>query len=250
MKPENKTKTLKAANIAVSVVLVLLVGFLLYYIGSASVASFAPSVITVSEVREYYEGEDIVVDISRPKVSGFSDKAFEKKLNKKIQNQISLNKSLAERFAWIKPHYISHTTFEVYYWVKSLEGIFSLKVTAYHGNGGSGMPLTSYYNVDIENNKLLTLDDLFTNGSYKERINKFITDVMIAQEYPSPELSESVSDKTKFFIMDGDLYITFSKYEITSGSGGEPEFRIPTEEIEDMLKEEYKGIFNMACCEF
>lgn len=243
MKPENKTKTLKAANIVVSVVLVLLVGFLIYYIGSACVASFAQGAITVSEVNEEYEIGYLIVYISRPVISGFSDSDFEKQLNLKIWSQISLNKSLVERFAWIKPEHLKYTSFEVDYWVKSLDGILSLKVTAYHGNGGSGMPLTSYYNVDIENNKLLTLDDLFTDGSYKERINKFITDVMIAQEYPSPELSESVSDKTKFFIMDGNLYITFSKYEITSGSGGEPEFRIPTDEIEDMMKEEYKGIF-------
>lgn len=245
MKRANKIKVLKAASIAVNVLLVLLIVCLVCYIGSASEACSAQGVITVREVREYYETEDIVVDIYRPEVSGFSDKAFEKLLNKKIENNISVDKTDAELCSLKRKSYEFQYCFSARYWLKSSEGIFSLKVTNdFCFYWITNLPITEYYNVDIANNKLLTLGNLFTDDSYKERLYKYIADVM-PENFISYSHKEwiKISDETKFYIMDGNLYIVFAKYEITSGDAGEPEFLIPTEEIRDLLKDEYKQIF-------
>lgn len=244
MKTVKRTKALWIVNIAVSVVLVLLIGYLIYYIGSVSVASFASGAIKVHEVKEYYENEDIVVDISRPKLLGFSNKTFQKLLNEKIEYRIATDRNALELYSIEREHH-DKFHFSVDYWVKASEVIFSLKVTTdfYYGYV-TNLPVSIYYNVDIAKNKLLMLDDLFTDDSYKAKLNAYLA-TAIEKKLSDMFINnfDGVSEDTKFFIMDGNLYIAFSKYEITSGAAGEPEFRIPTKEIVDILKEEYTGIF-------
>lgn len=244
MKPVKKTKALKAANIVVSVILILLIAFLVYYIGKVSVASFAQGTIKVHEVKQHYEKDDIVVDISRPKLSGFSNKTFEKLLNEKIEYKISTDRNALELYSIEREHRDQYQ-FTVDYWVKSSDKIFSLKVTSdfYYGYVTS-LPISIYYNVDIANNRLLTLGDLFINDSYKSKLQKYIIDNIPEDFLPHTNLQLiKISEQTKFFIKDSKLYIAFSKYEIASGAAGEPEFMIPTDEIKDMLREEYKDIF-------
>lgn len=130
-----------------------------------------PDVITVCEISEYYENEDIIVDIHRPKISGFSDKAFEKLLNKKIENLISTYKTNAELCS-LRSNYFCY--FSTNFWVKSSEGIYSLKVTTdLSGFWITNLPVTEYYNIDIANNRLLILDNLFIDRSYQERLKAY-----------------------------------------------------------------------------
>lgn len=206
--------------------------------------------VTVTEIKEESEDEKLLVNIKRPFIQGLSDLQFEDDLNSRIETEISVAKDSAKKIAYeywddikkqgYKPwQYLFYAGYEV----KSTEGILSFKVTSMLYTGGTGMPLTECYNVDIKNSRLLILGDLFRNDKYKDVIYSIIKSEM--EKEPGSYFIEDfkgITEITKFFIKNRSLYLTFAKYEIAPGASGEPEFRIPAEAIRDMLKEDYAEI--------
>jgi hypothetical protein len=206
--------------------------------------------VIITEVNEISGSENLAVVIRKPVVSGLRDPEFERTLNGKIETQIAVAKEAAKGAAdefWRESkaegyqpwQYVLYTDYEV----KNTEGILSLKVSALLETGGSGMPVTEFYNADLKNSRLLSLGGLFKNDRYRNVIYRVIKKEMDREpeSYFAGDF-RSISDITKFFIYAGSLYITFSKYEVASGAMGEPEFRIPTEAIRDLLRGEYKVI--------
>lgn len=202
--------------------------------------------VTVTEENVNYGSEHLTVDICRPAVSGFSDAQFDKTLNDRIGAQIAAALGDAEDYAVTYGQQIGYPcVFYAAYSAECTERLLSLKVTTFLDNGGTGLPLTVYYNADIEESKYLTLGDLFADGApFGERIGAVILEEM--KEDPERYFFErfaGVDNDTQFFIYEGQLYIAFAKYEIADGMTGEPEFLISAEAIEDMLAPEYAGIF-------
>lgn len=206
---------------------------------------------SITEITQNYGSEDLTVDIRQPVISGLGDKVFEAGLNLMIERQISEALSYAEQAAdefWREAEREGFEpwqyVFYAEYAVKSIEGVLSLTVTTLMYTGGPGMPETVCYNADIASCRLITLSDLFKNDGYKEAINAVIESGMAKdpERYLGDEPFRGVTDKTKFFIYEGKLYITFAKYEVASGAAGEPEFLIPTDEIRRFLKPEYKAV--------
>lgn len=193
--------------------------------------------------------EYLIYDICTPAVSGFADADFERALGERIEAQIARDRAQAQGYAksymkqvktWSIPPY--DCVFYAWYEAKCTSGILSLKVTTLLDNGGTGMPHTVYYNADISKCEMLTLDDLFTSDEYKARINRVIDSEMrkYPQRYDVP--FKGVTEETQFFVSNGRLFIAFAKYEIADGMTGEPEFEIPGEEIEDLVRREYKAL--------
>ncbi len=209
--------------------------------------------ITVTEKNINSGSEKLTIDIRLPVVSGFRDPGFERSLNAMIETQVfsalrSAEKAADEFWSDFKARGYEPWPYTFYaeYDVMSAEGIFSLRVTTLLYTGGPGMPETVCYNADTEKNALLTLGDLFKNEAYKKKINAVIMGEMSKDpdRYLGDEPFSGVSGKTKFFVREGKLYITFAKYEVASGMTGEPEFLIPTEVIRGVLRREYRGIFS------
>jgi hypothetical protein len=206
--------------------------------------------VTITEIKEISCDEKLSINIRKPFIQGLSGIEFENELNSHIENQISVAKDSALKTAdeyWndLKKQGYNprQCSFYADYEVKSAEGILSLKVTSVLYMGGTSMPLTEYYNADIKTSKLLCLGDLFRNDKYKDILYAIIKSDM--EKEPDGYFIEdfkAVTEITKFFIHEGSLYIAFTKYEIAPGASGEPEFRIPTERIEDYLKDEYRGV--------
>lgn len=235
--------TAAAVWLAISIYLYIVISF-----GSLPAGSPGGGVM-ITETTEVSGDDSLAIDIKRPLVSGLSDREFENELNKKIESQISAAKESAKTAAaefWKEAkaqgyqpwQYVFHTE----YAIKNTKGILSFRVTTILDAGGSGMPLTVYYNADLNKNRLLDLGSLFINNMYKDVIFKIVKGEMNRDPDRYFGTFSEITDKTKFFIYAGSLYITMAKYEVASGATGEPEFLIPTDKIRDNLKDEYKEI--------
>ncbi len=205
--------------------------------------------VMVTARQTNYGNEYLIYDICTPAVSGFADADFEGELNRSIDMQIAKDLAAAQRYAedymkevrmWTIPPY--DCVFSAWYEAKCMSGILSLKVTTLLDNGGTGMPHTVYYNADIAQCKLLTLEDLFISGEYKTRIDSMVDAEMRKEPERYDVPFDGVSADTQFFILDGRLFIAFAKYEIASGMTGEPEFEIPTQAVRDILEAKYAAL--------
>jgi hypothetical protein len=186
----------------------------------------------------------LTTDICRPVVSGFSCDAFARALNARITQQISAAWHQARAYAddWgAQTGY--HCVFHAGYDVTNTVRIISMKVTTYLDNGGTGMPQSVYYNADIAECRMLSLGDLFAaDAPYQACMNAAIRKEIDKDPERYGDTFKGITDAASFFISDRQLYIAFAKYEIASGTAGEPVFAMPTEEICEYIKPEYQGL--------
>jgi hypothetical protein len=205
--------------------------------------------VQVTAQQSNYGSDTLIYDMSIPIVSGFANTEFERELNGRIAAQAAQDKAAAESYAKDFMQRVSAGTmlpydcvFNAWYEAKCAVGILSLRITTFFDNGGTGMPHTVYYNADIAKCEMLTLDDLFINDGYRERINCVIEDWIENNPDSFGEPFAGVSKDTQFFVSGGRLFITFAKYEIAAGALGEPELEIPKEAFYDLLKPVYRAL--------
>lgn len=200
-----------------------------------------PQQVSVTQVRQNKGIENVVLDIQYPLVCGFDDKIFEGKLNTRMITQV--NNAIADTFDQAKNNTDWVFVLRVSDDIKNNRGILSVRVTDDLDNGGTGFPRTVYYNVNIEDCCLITLDDLFVSHEYRTAIDGFIRGIVRNDEHYFADYFTGVSEKTAFFISGRQLHIEYAKYEIASGLTGEPDFAIPTLLIRKWLKPEYAPLF-------
>lgn len=136
--------------------------------------------------------------------------------------------------------------------VTNNERLFSLRVDTVIAMGGSDS-FTKIYNIDKKTGKMITLKDLFHEGSdYKKRISDSIKEQMRAQmkedssktyflddDQPEWDFKQIKAD-ADFYISDkGELTFVFDKYEVAPGYMGLVEFSVPTEKLSDIVKDGY-----------
>lgn len=115
----------------------------------------------------------------------------------------------------------------------------------------SGSQSVKIYHVDKQTGQLITLGDLFKDGSdYINAISDNIKEQMQAQmdadenvtywlNSDTPEWDfQSITADSTFYINDaGKLVIVFAEYEVAPGYMGTVEFEIPTNVIQDMVQD-------------
>ena len=130
--------------------------------------------------------------------------------------------------------------------------LFSLRVDTEIAMGGSDS-FTKIYNIDKETGKLITLKNLFADGSnYKTRISDNIKKQMREQMKKDDNLTyflddgekewdfEQIADDANFYINDkGELTFVFDKYKVAPGYMGIVEFSVPTDALSDIVKDGY-----------
>lgn len=246
-----KSRIMKGAVSAVAASILLMA---ILVIGLQSSQSFAQKaskmpllsqlvhlVTTVSydERTKYYESK-----VKIPEVTGLENSVLEHTLNEKILDKML--KHIEKGKIRAKEYYQAYTEtggkeenyrpviLEVDYSIKSTTDAYISFEVYYFEALGSSYSKTYYYTYAIEDQKILTLKDIF-GESYVEILNSEIQYQMNQQinegsaSYFSGVMGfKSIEKNQKFYINDQkQVVIVFDKYTIAPGASGEPEFIIP-----------------------
>lgn len=209
--------------------------------------------VTTHEVQQ---NEGYFVNNMRvPVISGLKNIELQQQLNKNIMEQATKIKTeLAQqakeyaedckKYGWeVRPYHL-----ELDYKVFSDQNILSVGVTTYWYTGGAnGMHETTYYNVDTEQGKLLTLKDIFKEDvDYKALINKEINKQIADHKkqgsmtfFDNEMAFKSIADNQSFYIEDGNVAVTFGLYEIAPRVAGTPTFYLNTSKLKEFLKDDF-----------
>lgn len=191
-------------------------------------------------------------DITTPSIEGLLDAELEKKLNDEFkENAGALIAAYEKDVKELKDEYGDETVHmgvtSDYIIKTNNDKILALDVYVLNA-AGSSMTIHTYYTIDKQHNKQLTLDGLFKNGAdYVTPISEYITEQMLYENEHNDgyfwvgdntfgnEGFEKIAEDQKFYINDKDeLVICFDKYEVAAGAGGSPEFAIPADVISDI----------------
>lgn len=116
--------------------------------------------------------------------------------------------------------------------------------------------ILNIYHIDRTTGKNVYLSDLFKSTDYNSIITENIKKQMRQQIKEDSNLTYwidnnalgydvvEINDKHNYYFNDnGDLVISFDKYEIAPGYMGLPEFVIEKKEINKIMKDKYLNIF-------
>lgn len=128
---------------------------------------------------------------------------------------------------------------------------FTLKIDVVE-TAASGYQYSKYYHIDKSTNEIITLKDLFKEGSdYLTIISDSIKDQMREQmkekgeeviywidqtDFPENNFESIQDDQNFYFKDDGSLVIAFDEYEVAPGYMGCPEFVIPSSLLASIRK--------------
>ncbi len=91
-----------------------------------------------------------------------------------------------------------------------------------------------YFTIDLNDRKILTLEDLLGENYVEVMTSKVVDDIKIdVNDNPNKyfenyeEADFKVRDDIDFYLKEGKLLIVFSKYELAAGAYGRLEFEIP-----------------------
>ena len=192
--------------------------------------------------------------IASPKLEGLLDKELEKRLNTEFKENADALiaayeddvKKLKEEFGdetihmGIKSDYIIKTDNENYL---SLD-VYILNIA------GSSSTKHTFYTIDKETGKLVTLKSLFKdNADYITPISEYIKGEMkrindeengafwIEKDEFNFDVFEKIKPDQNFYInTDNKLVICFDKYDVAAGAMGSPEFVIPSSVTKDIAR--------------
>lgn len=103
------------------------------------------------------------------------------------------------------------------------------------------MPISDYYQFDIQTGTFFKLKDLFVkNSGYLDKLDIILTNA-IQKSYDSgntmvfPESFTGLTEEANFIITETALIIYFYPYDIAAYAAGFQEFSIPYEDLMDII---------------
>lgn len=120
----------------------------------------------------------------------------------------------------------------------------SISVTYYQYTGGAhGYYYKETVNLDLMNEKVLSLNDLFVGSdAYLQVLTDEILKQMEAEKdylFPETLTDFKASDDLKFYLTDDGIVFYFNPYEIAPYASGIVEYKIPYESLSDVLHNNY-----------
>ena len=201
-------------------------------------------VARVLTFRSYQKAdEDMKISVEIPTIEMISEDldGLEDSVNEEILNlceqyaeearerALEYRKAFLETGGTLEEWEAHHIEIRVWYEVKSqTERYLSLAVMGTE-NWVSAYSKTRYYNLDLEDGKLVTLADLL-GGDYKQTVDEQIREQMKERSEDGTvyfEGFEGIDENTPFYINEtGNPVVVFEAYEIAPGSEGTQEFEI------------------------
>jgi len=209
-------------------------------------------IVKVVTIRDYvYEDSHHSARVSIPMVA-VDDNTLKQSADLINGDVEELTNALLERFRQDTEEVGSeaHTSLDISFEViTNTDSWFTLKLTVFEGAGSSNTYF-KYYHIDKSTGSIVVLKDLFKeNSGYIEAISQNIKDQMKQQmeedeskiywlnsEFPEWDFTSIKEDQNFYFAPNGNIVISFNKYEVAPGSMGCPEFEIPKQVYEEYLK--------------
>lgn len=258
IKKERKREVLKVIAATAACAVVASVGTVNVSPALAQAVSDVPIVGSVVRVVTLgrYENKDggYEAKVVTPKLTGLLDKELEQKLNSEFKENaaaiIEAYEKDAEELKKEFPGEEVHMSVQSDYVVRcDNDKILALDVYLFNASGSSSTVHT-FYNIDKQTGKLITLSGLFKeDADYVNVLSEYIKTEMkrindeedglfwIDGEQEEFEGFKDIKPEQGFYINDkGNIVICFDKYEVAAGAQGCPEFEIPESVIAGIVK--------------
>lgn len=203
---------------------------------------FVGSIVNIETYQTYFQSKENELDASVPNVR--YNKEIDEILNKEINEFARTIISAFFEDYNEENHQYTKIDYEI---ITDSETWFTLKLIVVE-TAASSDQYFKYYHIDKNNNKIVILDDLFQNKSYKtifvNEIKRQMEERMLGNsslEYwvnknGKEEFKNIDDDQNFYFDKDGNIVIVFNKYEVGPGSIGVQEFKIASELYKEVLK--------------
>lgn len=195
------------------------------------------NIAKVFTFKEYKEKEEFIdaditipsVDIKNAKYENVINDKIHSKMNNLIDESRKRGKEYKKAFLARGGKEENFRPLKVFmdYEVKSFDNNILSFVIYKTETLGSSHDKAYYYNIDLEINENLKLDDVIDSKKYVNELIKKMIDKNIKNYFTDDDGFKSIEDDQQFYInKDGNIVIVFDEYEIAPGSTGRPEFEI------------------------
>lgn len=188
--------------------------------------------------------EDSYIRVTMPAIENTGNTGLEKRLNQEIA--VKVQETLAQAKARAKDYYEAYLEtggdkdeympmeIVIDYEIKCNDGqVVSFLIREYESHA-TFYEETTYYNIDMDTGKELTLQDMLGEG-YIEKANAAVRQGIAADEAANPEEQyyhdelafQSIEPDQPFYINEeGHVVVVFHKYELAPGYMGAREFEV------------------------
>ena len=246
-------RVLSLAACLVFVFLVLLPNLSVTYAAAMEKIPVIGDLVHVVTVRNYlYSDETHDLNIQVPQIENPDASSGIDAINQEVAE---LTQQLMEQFyadvdaVGGQGHGAMYVDYTV---VQNTEDWFTLKLSI-HLLSGSGSDSYRYYHIDKATGAVVNLSDLFETPDFSDVLTEIIKNQMVERMAKHKDevywvgddaaglaFTHLAEDHNFYFDRKGNLVIPFDEYEAAPGSMGSPEFTIPIEEIQNMMKEPYR----------
>lgn|GEM_PF-342001 len=209
--------------------------------------SCAPNSVRVNIIKDEREGENEIICVEIPEISGMSEE-FTGSINDELKQYAAdkidaftaeAEKTKDERDGKARLDTVQEVKFNKKNFLSVVGESFE------YTSGMTGASSRIALNIDTESEKRLYLCDLFNDDEYVGMLNARLDKISAGEEYADiwerPVIGEEQNEC--FYLSDKGLVIYYPPYELSYYARGFVEFTVPYSELYGYLKPEYTVLF-------